>query len=42
MVYDCVGVGFGPANMSLAIALTENHLDTKRFCFLESCIVGTQ
>jgi L-ornithine N5-oxygenase len=36
MPYDCVGVGFGPANMSLAISLAESHFATKRFCFLES------
>ncbi len=34
-IYDVVGIGFGPANLSLAIALEEENPDSKKL-FLES------
>lgn len=34
--YDVVGIGFGPANLAIAIALEEQaELDGLRYCFLE-------
>ena len=34
--YDVVGIGFGPANLAIAIALQEQaELDDLQYCFLE-------